>query len=124
MTSLEYFRLLAPGYASTSDATATQWLTIAAMFVPTGCLTTEGYNMAQALYAAHLLTLSNASASGVVAGPVSSEKEGDLSRSYGTTKGDDSVLGSTPYGLQYIDMTKGCYGGAIMTRYCFGGEVR
>jgi len=122
MTSLEYFRLLAPGYASTSDATATQWITIAAMFVPTGCLTAEGYNMAQALYAAHLLTLSPSS--GVVAGPVTSEKEGDLSRSYGSTKGDDSVLGSTPYGLQYIDMTKGCYGGAIMTRYGFGGEVR
>lgn len=123
MTSLEYFRLFAPAYTSVSDATVNQWLTISAEFVPSTCLTAQGYSMAQALYAAHLLTLSTASASGV-SGTIKSEKEGDLSRTYGTTKGDDTVLGSTPYGLQYLEVTKGCYGSAIMTRYGIDGEVR
>lgn len=123
MTPLEYFRLFAPAYSATPDVTVNQWLSIAVEFVPSGCLTTEGYNIALALYAAHLLTLSTASASGV-SGSIKSEKEGDLSRTYGTTKGDDTVLGSTPYGLQYMEATKGCYGSAIMTRYGLDGEVR
>lgn len=123
-TPLEYFRLVAPGFSTTGDSTVNKWLTIAAEFVPTGCLTTEGYNMALALYAAHMLQLATASASGGAVGPITSEKEGDLSRSYGATKGDDTVLGSTTYGIQYMDMTKGCYGGAIMTRYGISGQVR
>jgi len=95
-TSLEYFRLVAPEFASTSDAVVNQWITIAGMFVPTGCLDVEKYAMATALYAAHLMKLASSTASGGASGPITMEKEGDLARSYGTTKGDDSVLGSTP----------------------------
>jgi len=124
MTALQYFRLLAPEFASISDAIVNQWLTIAGMFVPTGCLDAEKYAMATALYAAHLIKQSTVSASGGAVGPVTMEKEGDLARSYGTTKGDDSVLGSTPYGLQYMQVTAACYGSAIMTRYGISGTVR
>ena len=113
MTELEYFRLLAPEFASVPDATVNQWLSVAGNITETGCLDTERAAMAQALYAAHLLTLSTA---GGAVGAVVSEREGDLSRTYATIKGCDTVLGSTSYGQQYIELTRPCFGVNIMTR--------
>ena len=114
MTPLEYFRLLAPEFASVADATVNQWLSVAGNLTETGCLDTERAAMAQALYAAHLLTLSTAGSSAV--GAVVSEREGDLSRTYATINGGDTVLGSTSYGQQYIELTRPCFGVNIMTR--------
>ena len=113
MTELEYFRLLAPEFASVPDATVNQWLSVAGNLTETGCLDAERAAMAQALYAAHLLTLSTA---GGAVGAVVSEREGDLSRTYATIKGCDTVLGSTSYGQQYIELTRPCFGVNIMTR--------
>ena len=113
MTELEYFRLLAPEFASVADATVNQWLSVAGNLTETGCLDAERAAMAQALYAAHLLTLSTA---GGAVGAVVSEREGDLSRTYATIKGCDTVLGSTSYGQQYIELTRPCFGVNIMTR--------
>ena len=113
MTELDYFRLLAPEFAGVADATVNQWLSVAGNLTETGCLDTERAAMAQALYAAHLLTLSTA---GGAVGAVVSEREGDLSRTYATIKGCDTVLGSTSYGQQYIDLTRPCFGVNIMTR--------
>lgn len=113
MTPLEYFRLLAPEFASVPDATVNSWLTMAGNLIVVGCLDAERAAMAQALYAAHLLTLSTA---GGAVGAVVSEREGDLSRTYATIKGCDTVLGSTSYGQQYIELTRPCFGVNIMTR--------
>ena len=113
MTELEYFRLLAPEFASVADAAVNSWLTMAGNFIVVGCLDAERAAMAQALYAAHLLTLSTA---GGAVGAVVSEREGDLSRTYATIKGGDTVLGSTSYGQQYIELTRSCFGVNIMTR--------
>ncbi len=113
MTELEYFRLLAPEFASVPDATVNSWLTMAGNLIVVGCLDAERAAMAQALYAAHLLTLSTA---GGAVGAVVSEREGDLSRTYATIKGCDTVLGSTSYGQQYIELTRPCFGVNIMTR--------
>ena len=113
MTELEYFRLLAPEFASVPDATVNSWLTMAGNLIVVGCLDAERAAMAQALYAAHLLTLSTA---GGAVGAVVSEREGDLSRTYATIKGGDTVLGSTSYGQQYIELTRPCSGVNIMTR--------
>ena len=113
MTELEYFRLLAPEFASVPDATVNSWLTMAGNLIVVGCLDAERAAMAQALYAAHLLTLSTA---GGAVGAVVSEREGDLSRTYATIKGCDTVLGSTSYGQQYIELTRPCSGVNIMTR--------
>ena len=113
MTELEYFRLLAPEFASVPDATVNSWLTMAGNLIVVGCLDAERAAMAQALYAAHLLTLSTA---GGAVGAVVSEREGDLSRTYATIKGGDTLLGSTSYGQQYIDLTRPCFGVNIMTR--------
>ena len=113
MTELEYFRLLAPEFASVPDATVNSWLTMAGNLIVVGCLDAERAAMAQALYAAHLLTLSTA---GGAVGAVVSEREGDLSRTYTTIKGCDTLLGSTSYGQQYIELTRPCFGVNIMTR--------
>ena len=112
MTELEYFRLLAPEFASVPDATVNSWLTMAGNLIVVGCLDAERAAMAKALYAAHLLTLSTAGAVGAIV----SEREGDLSRTYATIKGGDTLLGSTSYGQQYIDLTRPCFGVNIMTR--------
>ena len=113
MTALEYFRLLAPEYAATIDATVNKWLAMADLQAAEICFTDERAAMAQALYAAHLLTLSTAGGAG---GAIVSEREGDLSRTYATIKGGDTVLGSTSYGQQYIELTRPCFGVNIMTR--------
>ena len=113
MTALEYFRLLAPEYSATLDATVNQWLAIADLQAAETCFTDDRAEMAQALYAAHLLALSTA---GGAVGAVVSEREGDLSRTYATVKGGDTLLGSTSYGQQYIELTRPCFGVNIMTR--------
>ena len=118
MTELEYFRLLAAEFASVDDATVERWLSVAGNLVNVGTLNAERAAMARALYAAHLLSLSTRSGQGGAAalGPVTSEREGDLQRSYGGIKGGDTYLGQTSYGQQYLDITKVCSGAAIMTR--------
>ena len=118
MTELEYFRLLAPEFSSVADATVNQWLSVAGNLTETGCLDTERAAMARALYAAHMLSLTTRSGQGGAAalGPVTSEKEGDLQRSYGGVKGGDTYMGQTSYGQQYLDITRACFGAAIMTR--------
>lgn len=114
MTALEYFRLLAPEYSATLDATVNQWLAIADLRAAETCFTDDRAEMAQALYAAHLLALSEGGSVG--GGAVVSESEGDLSRTYAAIKGGDTLLGSTSYGQQYIDLTRPCFGVNIMTR--------
>lgn len=118
MTALEYFRLLAPEYSATLDATVNQWLAMADLQAAETCFTDDRAAMAQALYAAHLLSLSTRSGQGCAAalGPVTSEEEGDLQRSYGGLKGGDTYMGQTSYGQQYLDITRACFGAAIMTR--------
>src|SRR5690606_42151932 len=85
MTALEYFRLFAPAFAAVDDTTVGKWLTIAGSIANTACLDAERAAMAQAYYAAHLISLTTDTANGVT-GPVKSEKEGDLSRSYGRSE--------------------------------------
>ena len=114
MTPLEYFRLLVPEFASVADATVNQWLVMADLQAAETCFTDERAAMAHALYAAHLLALSEGGASS--GGAIVSEREGDLSRTYATIKGGDTVLGSTSYGQQYIALTRPCFGVNIMTR--------
>ena len=115
MTSLQWFRMLCPEFASVLDATVNQWLALAASDVYAPCLSADDLARAQALYAAHSLKLSQDAASGIT-GAVKSEREGDLSRSYGNLSGDSTLLGSTPYGLQYKSLTDRCFGASILTR--------
>lgn len=115
MNALQYFRLLAAEFASVIDATVNTWITVATSDVYAPCLSAEELERAKALMAAHLLKLSTDAANGV-AGSVKSEREGDLSRTYGNLSNDSSLLGSTTYGQQYMALTARCFGATIMTR--------
>lgn len=120
MTSLQYFRLFAAEFSTTSDEVVGTWLAIAVTLAEVGCLDSERAAMAQALYAAHLLSLSTRSAQGAATqqGPILSEREGDLARTFGQLKGSNTYMGQTSYGQQYLDIVKVCFGSAIMTRVC------
>jgi hypothetical protein len=116
MTPLEYFRALAPEFATLPDLTVETWLTMALNVIDVSCLDAERAAMAQALYAAHWLKASSNAANGGV-GAITSEKEGDLQRTYGAMFKSDSWNGSTPYGQQYLEITRTCGGVGILTRF-------
>lgn len=56
--------------------------------------------------AAHRMTL--AFRGGGVGGPVTSEREGQLSRGFGLTAGADPLLSTTSYGQMLEDLRAGC----------------
>lgn len=118
MTSLEYFRLFAPAFVSLTDGVANVWITVAGNLANVEGLPAETANMALALYAAHLysLTLNQGAGSSSARGAVLREKEGDLEREYAQVKGDTTWLGSSTYGLQFMQVTRAIAGSAIMTR--------
>ena len=122
MTALEYFRVVGKQFAALSDADVQVWLSMAEMLGSAGCLMGDPANLATALYAAHLLQLDSQNSTGEGGrGPIKSEKEGDLARTYAAASGSNDWYSLSPYGLQYGQMIIGCNGGAIMTRY--GSEV-
>lgn len=58
-------------------------------------------NLAIAYLAAHMNSIGNRGGSGV--GAVTSEREGDLARSFGVSGNvRDAALGQTPYGLEFL----------------------
>lgn len=117
-TPLEYFRVVAKQFSSLSDAEVNVWLDIAGMNANTACLVGDRANLALALYAAHMVDLDAANQIGEGGrGSVKSEREGDLSRSYGDSSCDETWIGSTGYGKQYANMMLGCFGATIMSRF-------
>lgn len=108
-TALETFRIIAPEFSSTSDATVNNWLTLAVQEHNT-TVWGNSYVTAMAYFAAHQMASTpglGAAASGA-AGPLTQQKDGDLSRSYGTTaipstmsSGDQSLM-LTTYGQKYL----------------------
>lgn len=117
-TALEYFRMFAPEFASVDDATVQMWLDMADTQIAVDCLDDERKAQAQAYYAAHLLWLANTQGSGTGGtGAIRSEREGDLSRSYGGVSGDNTWLGQSGYGQAYWNLARICIGPAIRTRF-------
>lgn len=118
MTPLEFFRVVAKQFASVPDDDVNAWLSITDLTANTACLMGDRRNLALALYAAHLMSLDLANQSGEGGrGDIKSEREGDLSRSYGTAVNDGQWLGQSPYGQQYANMLLACVGATIMTRF-------
>lgn len=120
MTALEYFRFLAPAFEAVEDSTVSSWITMSENLTNTGCLDDERKAMANALYAAHLLavTPSATDSSSCGGGSVKRQKEGDLEVEFTALQGSDTWAGQTPYGQQYLDITKVCSGYGILTRVC------
>lgn len=118
MTTLEWFRFFAPEYASVSDAEVAILVTASNTLANIACLTGDQASAAIALYAAHLQWMKSNASNGLN-GSLKMRKEGDLAEQYvGRIAGDNSVIGQSPYGLQFIDMTAPCFMGA-MTRFEF-----
>lgn len=118
MTPLEYFRVLAHEFAAVPDASVNVWLQMALDVINVEGLDAERAAMAQALYAAHLLTTSSSAATGGGGrGQVTSEKEGDLQRTYATLSSSTTWLGATHYGQMYLEITRVCGGVGILTRF-------
>lgn len=117
-SQLEYFRQFALEFAALTDTVVGNWLTTAGLFALTDCLDAERAALATALYAAHLawVTQNQASGSGTT-GAIKSEREGDLARTYVALSGDNTWIGQSPYGQQYLSITSACVGSTIMTRY-------
>lgn len=60
-------------------------------------------DLAEAVMAAHLMTLSSRGGQG---GVVTQEKVGDISRSYAKPEGDDESLSTTSYGQWFLQMRR------------------
>jgi len=118
MSPLEYFRLLAPEFALLDDSVFNAWTLIAANLVTFEGMTDEQAAMGLALYVAHLIWVANNQAvgGGSASGAIISESEGDLSRTYKPLAGGDTWLGQSPYGQQFLELTRPYFGLGIMTR--------
>lgn len=110
---LALFRFLVPYFAAVPDSIVEQALTMAEAERPT-CLTEAQQDQAQVYYAASLLysrKLQEDAANGpAIPVGVTSEKEGDLQRSYGKVEGSDDPF---DWWGQYVKMAAVCSGGAI-----------
>lgn len=126
MTQLEWFRFFASEFSSLSDDQVNALLAAASLFVALDGLDEDRANAATALYAAHMQWLKTYRQGGEAThGSVSSEREGDLSRSYNMLHGSDSWLGQSPYGLQFLEIVRAITGSTIMTRFSQvpGGQI-
>ena len=123
MVALEYFRLIATEFVDIDDVTVNAMIDMASAFVsPKGF--DNKYEQALAYYTAHLfamrsiVNIGGSTDTKIIAGNVSSEKEGDLQRSYGssniTSTGDD-LLNRTYYGKLFLMLRKSCIM-PVMTR--------
>ncbi len=112
MTPLEAFRVVAPEFAATPDATVEGALAIVATELSASKFGSD-YAKAHAYLAAHFLAWQGIVAAGstggaATGGRITAEREGDLSRSYADNSRAPSAGGSfadnmdrTAYGLEY-----------------------
>lgn len=90
------------------------------------CLSEDRQNFAQAMYTAYLVEVRNDTSSGSshvpVAGPITSEKEGDITVTYGVTQSGSNVQQSSkrpssdPWDA-WSRLWERCGRGSIITRY-------
>jgi hypothetical protein len=88
------------------------------------CLSDERQDFAQAMYTSYLVTVRNETSSGAssvpVAGPITSEKEGDIAITYATSQSGATNMSKRPASDPWDAwnrMWERCGRGAIMTRY-------
>lgn len=93
---------LAPELADVEDARIQVFLDYALLTINANIWGAKA-DFGQTLLAAHLLTMSNRGGSG---GAVTSEKVGDLSRSYGNPDMDGTTYSATSYGQMFMQLLK------------------
>lgn len=113
--TIELLDFLAPAVANAAPADKERALEMAAAYRPS-CLPEAKKDEAQAWYAAWLLyqrIQQTAQAGTVIMPGVVSEKEGDLSRTFGSTAGADGVVDPMGFFGQYKRLADLCGRGAI-----------
>lgn len=91
MSALDKFRLIAPEFSTVADATVNSFLEMAPSFIDADQYADP--DLATALQAASLMLVQKNSSLGQSSGSVlMSEKEGDLSRSYGQASSKSEIL--------------------------------
>lgn len=112
---LDFIRILAPEFNAVDDKEILGLIDFYSDFVSKKYFG-KYYEKALAFYIAHQLTLSNTVANSedggqdtsIIAGDITSEKEGDLQRSYGSsgtsTSAVDELLNKTYYGKMYLNL--------------------
>jgi len=113
MTSLELYRALVPGHAAVIDGTVSVHLELAAKRHRASAFGSV-YAEAMVYWAAHSIQRTPGLVSGGggadEVGNITSQSDGDLSRSYGAAGGTGTVSGSdadyltTRYGARYLDL--------------------
>jgi hypothetical protein len=93
---------IAPEMASVDPAVRARLISYATFQVGFRC-NNDVKNLAIAYLTAHNYTLSQR---GGVGGNITSEKEGDLARSFGGAMQDGTGLGSTSYGMEFLRLKK------------------
>lgn len=109
------FKTRFPEFASESDDRVQMFLDDATIFVNERVWGTR-CDLGVAYLAAHLLAINNRG-SGGASGPVTSEKVGDLQRSYAapTASNLDPTYASTTYGMEYVRIRKTIFTSPIVT---------
>ncbi len=92
-----------------NDANRSNWIELAELQTDV-CTFGTKYSLAVALRACHMYAIGPANRSSGESGAVSSEKEGDLSKSYNTGK-QNSDLDQSSYGRQLQGLIKGMVAG-------------
>lgn len=117
----QYFDPDSPSYID--PALLDQLLAISDEFRP-WCLPTSKQNFAQAMYVAYLISVQQETSSGkpiaVFAGPITSEKEGDITINYGASTGATAQQSQRPASDPWDAWNKLwqiCAKGAITTRF-------
>jgi hypothetical protein len=113
MTPAE-FKIRFPEFATESDDRVQMFLDDAALSVSERAWSTK-YDLGLAYLAAHLLASANRGSAGV-SGPVTSEKVGDLQRSYAAASSNiDATYSTTGYGIEFIRLRKTIFTSPIVT---------
>jgi hypothetical protein len=104
MTPAE-FKERFPEFSAVADPRVQMFLDDAALSVNVSLWGNKA-DLGIAYLAAHLLTMDNRGGNGA-SGPVTSEKVGDLQRSYAAPQGTlDPVYAATNYGIQFLRLRK------------------
>jgi hypothetical protein len=117
MSSLALYQALIPDHAAVDPAVIEAYLVLAAQRHDASRWGPAVYPTAMVWYAAHLIETTpgsgapGAPSSGAVQGPLISQKDGDLSRTYaapaassGSGEGGTAWLTLTAYGQRYLDL--------------------
>ena len=120
MARLEFFRQQAPEFNNLPDTVVDAWFSTALIFLGSFTIPSAKFELAIALYAAHLCWLQKYPGQGGASrGPILNEKKDKDAKQYSLIQNSDTWLGQSHYGLTFSKLTGigTRSSSAIMTRF-------